>query len=130
MPRTAITISSALTYFQGVTGGVTLVAGDAANDHQIDISAGTTHLALIAVNTGAGTISFTVELPASAQTFNTAVSKSITIPAAVAGKPGVQFVMLDDFGALSQTGSLVHIDSTSLATTWFAVVRWSSPVTP
>lgn len=130
MPRTAITVSTVQPYFGGVTDGVTLVNGDAANDHQIDISANMPRMALLAVCVGGAPESFTIMLPASVRTYNTAISKSVTVPASAAGVHGVQFIPLDDFAILDQGSSIAHVDSTDLSGVYLAVVTWGPPRSP
>lgn len=130
MPRTALTVTSVQNYLSGISGGVVSVLGDAANDHSIDISTGIPRLAVIAINTGGGAITFTVDLPASSKTYNTSTTKTITVPAAVAGAPGVNFIPLDDYNALVQTGQVAHLSSTDLTTTYFVVVTWNPPIAP
>lgn len=130
MPRTAIAISTVARYFEGISGGVVSVAGDAANDHSVDISADVPHLGVIAINTGVGAKTFTIDLPASVKTYNVSTTKTITVPAAVAGAPGVNFIPMNDYHALNQGGSLANITSTDLASIFFVAVRWSAPPSP
>jgi hypothetical protein len=109
MPRTAVTVSSIPAYLAG--GNPTAVAGDAANDHTVDLSGSYNgRLVLLAVNSNAATVDFTLELPASAATYNATVSISHTIPAAAGGVDGVRVIPLNS-PAAAQSGNVLHIDS-------------------
>jgi len=129
MPRTAITVSSIPAYMAG--GNPTATAGDAANDHSVDLTAaGNGRLILIAVNSNAATVAFTLELPASAATYNETVSIAHTIPAAAGGVDGVRVIALNS-PAAAQTGNVLHLDSADAnfgdvrfyAFTWAATPR-------
>lgn len=107
MPRTAITVTSISPYLVG--GNPTATAGDAANDHSIDLT-NSPRLMLLAVNSNAATVAFTIELPASATTYNIAQSIAHTVPAAAAGVDGVRVIPLDS-PSVAQSGNVLHIDS-------------------
>lgn len=123
MARTAI-VETLLSPYQAGTN-VTLTAGDAANDHQVDLTRAP-KLVLVALNTNAATVDFTVELPAGKSSYNQTVSISHTIPAAVGGVPGVRAFVVDVPGNLAQAGNLLHIDSAdaNFADVRFAVMNW------
>lgn len=109
MPRTAVTITSVPAYLAGANP--TATAGDAGNDHTVALDAASSgKLVLIAVNTNAATVDFTIELPASWATYNKTVSIAHTIPAAAAGLNGIRVIPLDS-PAAAQSGNVLHIDS-------------------
>ena len=63
------------------------------------------------------------ELPT--RTFNSVVTKTISVPAAVAGAPGFNMVVLDDITALG--GTTASITGAGLATLYVQAVQWSHP---
>ena len=107
MARTAITVTDSSAYLAG--DDPTATAGDAANDHSVDL--GKRGICLVAVNSNASTVAFTVELPASRPTWNETVSISHTVPASAAGVHGVRTIWVDVPSGVKQTGNVLHIDS-------------------
>jgi len=103
MPRTAITVTSVTNYQAGTA--LTGTAGDAANDHQVDLTYAP-KLILLVENTGANSINFTVEFPAGKSSYNATISRSHTV-----GNDELRCIPLDVPPDLAQSGNLLHIDS-------------------
>lgn len=123
MARTAITVSTISPFLVG--GNPSATTGDATNDHSIDMTS-VPRLVLIAVNSNAATVDFTVEIAANAATYNIAQSISHTVPAAAAGIDGVRVIPIDSPSA-AQTGNVLHVDSAdaNFGDVRFYAVTWS-----
>lgn len=104
MARTAIPVTVVAAYQAGTA--VSTVAGDAANDHSVDL-ARAPKLVLCAEKSSANSVSFTVELPAGKYTYNSTQSKSHTMAAG----ESLYVIVVDVPPDLAQTGNVLHIDS-------------------
>jgi hypothetical protein len=107
MARTAITVTSVPAWLAGAD--LTATTGDAANDHTVDMSS-SPRLILLALNTNVATVACSVEVPANSSTYQNAHSISHTLPAAVAGIPGVRVIPIDS-PSIAQAGNVLHVDS-------------------
>lgn len=103
MARTAIPVAQVASFLQGE--GIVATAGDAANDHEVSLLKAP-KLHLIAQNTNASAVAFSIELPAGNRNFKqaTTISKSIAASA-------IEVFVLDVPSGLAQTGNVLHIDS-------------------
>lgn len=106
MARTSIPVGNSPPWLAGVN--LTAVAGDAANDHALDL--GDTPVVLLALNYNAATVALTIELPASSLTFGEAKSVAWTLPGATGGiaQPRVTVITNPN---IKQSDGTLHIDS-------------------
>lgn len=116
MPRTSIPIGNSPPWLAGVD--LTAVAGDAANDHSLDL--GDTPVVLLAMNYNAATVGLSIELPASSLTFGATKSVPWTLPGATAGIAQPRVTVITNPNVRQSDGTL-HIDS---ADANFADVRF------
>ena len=104
MARTAIPITTVAPF----AGGAALssgVAGDSVNDHAV-AGGNVQRLHLLATNTNAATVPFDVEIPSGSATYNEAVTKTHTVPAAAAGVEGKHLVVLDASTMVQSDGTI------------------------
>ena len=125
MARTEITVTKASPYLAG--DDPTATAGDSANDHNIDMTYGP--VLLVAVNSNAATVDFTVSINAHAQTFGTTRTPSHTVPAKVGDVDGVRTVWLDlPPGAQWPGGILINSDDVNFGdVNFYAIVGTRTP---
>lgn len=121
----ALTVAVTQSYSAGITDGVVSVAGNGAGN-TIPL-AGNPRLGLILLNTTAGVLTATVNVTTGHLTFNGSVTKTISVPAAIAGRPGVNFVVFDNSTALDAGSGSVSMTGAGLATLYVQAVRWNSP---
>jgi len=104
MARTAITVTSVTGRYQSSTA-LTTTNGDAANDHEIDLS-NAPKLVLIAYNSGASSVSWQMLVPASKSSYNTASNRTVNLASG-----NIKAFVFDIPNDLRQSGDLYHINS-------------------
>ena len=109
MAETPITVTSSTRYAAGEDP--TATAGDAANDHTLQIVG--YPMCLVCVNSNEADVDFQFDLPASKNTWNLVRTISHTIPGADGGANGVRVVWIDTPDSITDDGVL-NISSTDV----------------